>query len=144
MPPVQSCIFLFYLQNVLLSECPGPDINVWILVEKTPTFFFSSKPILIDFCLTFQTEDSKPFPKIRLWLLHLRATLYCVASPWVFQDFLSFFGLWILWHYLVFLWLLWLLLLKITYWTSLLGCPIGASTITFSMPKLNSTSFWSA
>lgn len=81
MPPVQSCIFLFYLQNVLLSECPGPDINVWILVKKTPTFFFSSKPILIDFCLTFQTEDSKPFPKsdydfciyvqhYTVWLVH--------------------------------------------------------------------------
>lgn len=89
MSPVPSSTFLFYLQNGLLFECPGPDINVWILVEKTPTFFFSSKPILIDFCLNFQTEDSKPFPKpdyhFCIYMQHY--------TVWLVHEFFKIFSL---------------------------------------------------
>lgn len=56
---------------------------------KDPYIFFSSKPVLIDFCLTFQTEDSKPFPKSSydfcIYMQH-----YVV---WLVHEFFKIFSL---------------------------------------------------
>ena len=66
---------------------------MWILVENTSIFFFRSKSILVDFCLTFQTEDSKPFPIRLCFRIFVQHTL-CVWIVMIFFKIKFLFFFW--------------------------------------------------